>query len=342
MIYTQYLGILTLMTQGMIYLIFKGWRNYLKYLLRYQAATLLIFLPWMFVFASHAISVAGVPPVTYRIFSPRALLLRFSYIFYAFLFGNSIEPRHLILTGAGALILLAAFYVSWKSLLRSKGWRQRPIEIFFWIGIILGSVASFYFFYFVHFLFLPERYAYLLPFFAIFIAGGILSFKRLRILLCPALFLLFGFSLYNFHTNSEGTVWAYRMNWREIRETVKTSGVNDILFDNYHFGTLGIYHFSDEYHVILLWNDEKALPNEQALIRLPENKPFWFIRATNDVSVGQQIDPDQARIEDRFEKEKIEYFVQDHPDLYRIKIRLTVERFSQPCKVAMILYRGKK
>ena len=341
-LYAQYLGILALATHGMIYIIIRGWRNCFKNLFRYQAAILLIFLPWIFVFASHAISVAGVPPVTHRMFSLKELLLRVLYIFYAFLFGNSLEPRHLILAAAGALILLAAFFGSWKGILRSKGGGHCPIELFFWIGIILGMLASFYFFYFVHFLFLPERYAYLLPFFATILAGGILSLKRLRILLAPALFLLFGFSLFNFYTNSEGTVWAYRMDWVKIKETVKTSGVNDILFDNYHFGSLGIYHFGEEYDVIPLWDEDKAAPAEQALGKLPENKPFWFIRSTNDVSVGQQIERVEAVLEKRFRKEEQKFFVKDHPGLYRIKLGLTGERLPQPYKVAMILYRGKK
>ena len=341
-LYTQYLGILALVTQGMIYIIFRGWRNYFKRLFRYHGMILLIFLPWIFVFASHAISVAGVPPVTHRVFSLKEILLRVLYIFYAFLFGNSLEPRHVLLTAVGAMILLLTFFGSWKNVLRSKGGVSFPVLLFFWIGIILGMLASFYFFYFVHFLFLPERYAYLLPFFAIVLAGGILSLRRLGILLVPPLFLLFGFSLYNFHTNSEGTVWAYRMDWGKIKETVKTSGVDYILFDNYHFGTLGIYHFGEEYHVIPVWDEEKAGPEEQALINLPENKPFWFIRSTNDVSVGQQIEQMEARLEERFGKEERKFFVEDHPGLYRIKQRLTGERLPQTYKVAMILYRNKK
>jgi hypothetical protein len=132
------------------------------------------------------------------------------------------------------------------------------------------------------------------------------------------------------------------MDWGKIKETVKTSGVDCILFDNYHFGILGIYHFGESHHVIPVWDEEKAGPEEQALINLPENKPFWFIRSTNDVSPEQQIEQMEALLEERFGKEERKFFVEDHPGLYRIKQRLTGERLPQTYKVAMILYRNKK
>jgi|GEM_PF-5302736 len=322
LLYTQYVGFIVLVSQAIIFIFVKGLKPYFKALFKYQLVTGLLFLPWALVFLTQLGSLVGVHEVTESGFSLKAPVVRLFYTFYAFLNGNTIEPRHWLIALFGALLLAASLVGSFLTLRKNLKNKASAPVLFFWLSLIFGLGMSLYFFLFVHFMFLPERFCFLLPFFAIVVSGGILFWKRIKIPLAICFVGIFTFSLYNYLGNREGTVWAYRINWHEIQKYIAGTGNKTVLFDNYHFGVLGKYYLDKDANLVHTWDWEtsKALPNISESPLLKDG--FCFVRSMRDVSEGGQIDKIVTRLKKRYKVKDSRSFVEDHPDLYRIKKKL--------------------
>ena len=323
MIYTHYLGILGLFAHAASFLITSGGRKYFRKIFPAHAAAAILFAPWIVIFLSQAGEVSGMAPAEFS-HSVKAGSLRTAYLFYAFLFGNSVEPWHFIIAGTGAL-LMALGFVGNIFILKNKPGNAYPmIFCIFVTGIFLGIIASIILFPYLHFLFLPERLIFLLPLFAVLLGCGLYEMKILRY---PAFVVLGGlllFSVYNYYSRSETTIWAYRIEWRDIKSRISKSGANIIIFDNYNLGMLGEYYLERDFDVISAWNREESeysLDSEE----MNHLRNFWFIRTTNDSSPGEAMNELEKILDEKFGVEKELQFLKENPGLEKLKSRIRGE-----------------
>jgi len=192
-----------------------------------------------------------------------------------------------------------------------------------------------------------ERLGFLLPYVVALAAFGVDHWNRwIRWATAVVYLIPVFFSLSNLYTAKETNVWDQRIPWDRVVQEVRNAPEQPtvVLFDNYHFGSLGWYYLrpvTGEFTEVFSKEGEPERPVESLAAGAAEAGRVFLVRSTRDVSPDEKVssleDALTARFGVPFSTLRLAF---DSPGLRKLKERFRhgtgVETF--PAKVTVREY----
>jgi hypothetical protein len=292
-----------------------------------HAITFIPFLPWLIPFLSRISETSTISASTS--FSLKsftfALIARVVYAVYAFMFGHTVEIWHFILVTISTCAFSFAFIRgSIRIMLLNQDRFARLLLISFVGNFALSALVLTLFLRNLNFVFLSERVLFLVPFFLFIIIKGVQKLHRIVFFILAIIIISSSFSMFNLLTARENIIWSYRIPWKEIRQSVRTSNKTKqiILFDNYHLGSTGLYYFRNFENFQEIWDEQ----HEKVVIKIGNEvnrfQQACLIRSSRDITEEQTLQKLEATLKTSYIHWTEKKFVQDSPSLYKLKNRL--------------------
>jgi uncharacterized membrane protein len=334
LIYTHYLGFVVLGVLAVVYLSSKRTTKVrVRRWLLMHAVILLCYVPWLVPFIKRigatASTSAGTAPSP--VSSLLALALRVVYACYAFCFGHTIGPWHLILIAVGGCTLAFLFARGVKLIYESPTEDfSRAIVLMFVANFILAAVVLSLFLPGLHFVFFSERIVFLLPFALLIIARGMIGLRRAAVAFLAVIFVVNAFSLSNLLTASENTVWSYLIPWQEIRAAIQPQAPQHqlILFDNYHFGSTGLYYLAESGDFREIWDEQHESVVVNAETAVAGCQRVCFIRSVRDITPAKTLASIEAILKNHFNHVDEKSFVHEPKAFFDLKKALRRDKSS--------------
>jgi 4-amino-4-deoxy-L-arabinose transferase-like glycosyltransferase len=325
LIYTHYLGFVILLVLGFIYFISRSRTKVsARRWVHMHAIIVLSYLPWLIPFikrlgvTASASAEALPPPGSFLL----ALLLRIVYTFYAFCFGHTVEPWHIVLVAASGFVFVFLFTRGIIAIQRNRRDDFSSYVAVVFVGnLIFAALVLSFFLSRLHFAFFSERVVFLLPFFLLIIAKGLRGLRRTAVACVAAIILVNAFSLFNLLTARENNIWSYLIPWKEISRSIELPAAHRqlILFDNYHLGSTGLYYLSNSGDFREIWDEPHEAIAVDVETDIQRFQRVCFIRSARDVTESKTLASIEAILKTHFQYVEEKDFVRESEALYRLK-----------------------
>jgi uncharacterized membrane protein len=288
LLYTDYFAPLFLVAaQNLLLLAEWSWRR-ARLFLAAQALAVVAFLPWLAILRQQAGPLQTAVESELSGLSAAGLILKLIYLFFSFSMGETLFPwRPIAVVGLSAAI--AAFGLGcW-------GWWQRPVQgfrlsalaiigAFVFLPALGATLLTSLLFPTLPFITLPNHIFFVLPFFCLMLAAGVLAPRRpawsallLALLLVPRMF-----GIYNYYTALEYHNPIYAVPMREVvQQIVAESRPGDVVISDSDTG-FAFYYARGPQSMPYLPNTEF----DAALAFLQQHRPYriWLLTFGRDRS----------------------------------------------------------
>jgi uncharacterized membrane protein len=328
LIYAHYFGFVVLVVLGFVRFVSKRRTKVsAKRWLLMHAIIVLAYVPWLVPFIGRlgetgSVSAGALPSAGSFL---RALAIRIGYALYAFCFGHTLGPWHVILivvAGSTFGFLVARGII--KILRNPADDFSREIVLIFVAILFLAALVLSFFLPSLHFVFFSERVVFLVPLFLFIVAQGMSGLRRAAAVLLAIIVLTNAFSLFNLLTARENTIWSYLIPWKDIRTAIQqpVSQKQIILFDNYHLGSTGLYYLSESGDLREIWDEQ----HEHVAVDMDTDVAGYqrviFIRSARDVTEAKTLARIEMILKNRFLDMEEKDFVRENEAFYKLKLTL--------------------
>lgn len=250
----------------------------------------LLYLPWLATFAYALSRVSRAEP--YVLFDDTLLetLVKLSFWFTSFSFGESFPTWAIFL---GLAVAPPLIWLVWKGVRRERNWIAIPA--------LAGAIGYFGAAAWVSFPFVGARMLFLLPFYLLCLTRGITAHPRLGAAVLAGILTVHAGALSSYYRKEGFLNAGYTLPTPEIVETMKSTSRAEtlILLDSYNTDAEPIVRaLGDGAHIVRIRSTHEA---GQARIEAAKRdwKTIWFLRSTHDTSPAATLTALQKELADR-------------------------------------------
>jgi hypothetical protein len=251
----------------------------------------LLYLPWLATFAYALSRVSRAEP--YVLFDDTLLetLVKLSFWFTSFSFGESFPTWAIFL---GLAVAPPLIWLVWKGVRRERGWVAIPA--------LAGAIGYFGAAAWVSFPFVGARMLFLLPFYLLCLTRGITAHRKLGAAVLAGMLAIHAGALSSYYRKEGFLNAGYTLPTPEIVETMRTTPREDtlILLDSYTTDAEPIVRaLGDEARIVRIRSAHEA---ERARTETAKQDwaTIWFLCSTHDTSPGESLTALQKQLKQHY------------------------------------------